>query len=353
MAAILAIMRAMSLAIKRDVGSFFSVTINNLFLFAALLTYSALVSGVKPISAIPFFTLLLLIILFPLSRDPLSKVPPSRRALWPLTRAQFIELRLVSLGLSPVVWIAFAVLLVTRQWMAALIFLGAALAAQIISAFGGMLLRRSSSLHPVRVIPALPGRLGGLVRNNARQILSSLDFYATLLISLGAIFYRFERRAPDPAAYPAIAMIIALALSTLAQCSFGLDASGLVRYRLFPLRGWQILLCKDIAFLGILLIFILPVSPNGLGSGITYGLVMIAVGRTPSLVMRIPQQRWRFAGGDLRFSALQLVAAPTLAFAEYRVSSWFLGVGLLLYLVSLFLGGWYWDKKLAGRQSSI
>jgi len=121
----------MALAIKRDVGTFFSVTLNNLFLFAAWLAYGAIAGGMKPAAALPFFFLLLLITIFPLSSDPLAKVPPDRRALWPLTQNQRIGLRLASLALSPILWIGLAVLLTTRGWGWALVFLLVALAAQI------------------------------------------------------------------------------------------------------------------------------------------------------------------------------------------------------------------------------
>jgi len=336
----------MGLAIKRDVGTFFSVTLNNLFLFAALLAYAAIASGMKPAAAMPFFFLLLLITIFPLSSDPLAKVPPDRRALWPLTQNQRIGLRLASLALSPILWIGLAVLLTTRGWGWALVFLLVALAAQIVSALGSLLLRHVPSLHPLRPIPALPGRLGGIIRNNIRQILSTLDFYSAMLFSMGAIFYRFFANPPDKAAYPVMANIVALALSTYTQCSFGLDSpSGLVRYRLLPLRGWHILLSKDIAFLAVLCVLLLPTG-QGVWSGLTFGLVVIAVGRWPSLVLRLPLKRWRFAGGDLRFSLAQFVTAPAIAFAEDRVSSWFLAAAFLFYLASLLVGGWYWDSRL-------
>lgn len=170
-------MRGMGLATKRDVRTFSSVTLNNLFLFAALLTYSALASGMKPLSAVPFYILLLFIIIFPLSIDPLKKIPPNRMASWPLTQSQLIGLRVASLGLSPVLWIGLVILVATRRWILAILFMIVALVAQLVTTVGALLLRHVPSLHPFRSIPALPGQLGGLIRNNVRQILSTLDFY--------------------------------------------------------------------------------------------------------------------------------------------------------------------------------
>ena len=49
---------------------------------------------------------------------------------------------------------------------------------------------------------------------------------------------------------PVLSILIALALITYAQSLFGVDfGSGMTLYRLLPLRGWEILLAKDLAFL--------------------------------------------------------------------------------------------------------
>jgi hypothetical protein len=81
-------LRALSRAIRRDLGTFASIKVNNFFLFVALLIYGALNSGLPPKSAYPFLLLLGLLLLFPLSSDPLSRIPPDRLALWPFNPAQ-------------------------------------------------------------------------------------------------------------------------------------------------------------------------------------------------------------------------------------------------------------------------
>jgi hypothetical protein len=85
MAALLAILKALRRAVGRDLGTFESIKVNNLFLFVVLLAYGALNTGLKPTSAYPFFVLLGFLLLFPLSSDPLGKIPPARLGLWPLT----------------------------------------------------------------------------------------------------------------------------------------------------------------------------------------------------------------------------------------------------------------------------
>lgn len=346
MAAVVAVLKALRLSIKRDLGTFLSIRFNNLFLFAALLAYTSAISGMRPIASIPFFLLLLLIILFPLSSDPLSRVPPSRMALWPLTNRQRIALRTASLGLSPILWLALLIFLLARRFVFAALFLVAAIVAQGLSFLGARLTRKLPQFNPIRHMPQFPGRVGGLIRHNIREILSILDFYAALMLSLGILLYRFVAYRPVSEAYPVLAMMVALALSTWTQCCFGLDfASGITRYKLLPLRGWQVLAAKDAAFVILLAILILPAGSSIL-AGLTFGFVVIAVGRYPSLASRLPLQRWRFASGDLRFTVLQFMLAPTLGFAASRNSPWFLGVAVVLYLISLLWGGWYFENLL-------
>ena len=70
---------------------------------------------------------------------------------------------------------------------------------------------------------ALPGRFEKLVRKNVRQMFSVLDTYLAILIGLAGLGYRLLARDPDRAAFPMLAMLAALALSTYAQCLFSLD----------------------------------------------------------------------------------------------------------------------------------
>ena len=77
MARLAAILKAIGRAIRRDLGTFGQLKTNNFFLFIALMIYSAAQSGVAPSSAYPLLLLLFLVMLFPLSSDPLDKVPPA------------------------------------------------------------------------------------------------------------------------------------------------------------------------------------------------------------------------------------------------------------------------------------
>ncbi len=343
MAAITTVLKALGKVIRRDLRTLRSVQFNNFFLFAALLTYSSLAGGRKPAGAAPFLLLLGLVLLFPLSSDPLAKIPATRLALWPLTSSQWWKLRLASLGLSPVLWAALIITVTTGNVLATGILLLAAVAAQTFLVFLKLLAKKAPRWSPYHYIPQLPGMLGGLVRNNIRQMLTVLDLYVAILLSVATGLYRWLNPQPEPRALLIMAFIVGVSLSTYAQCLFGLDsASALTRYRLLPLRGWQILLAKDIAFLGILFILVLPLRP---GPGLAFGLIAIIVGRYPSVVFRLPQKCWRFTSGDVRFGVLQMIFGIALGFGVSEGGKWFYVPVVIGYVVSISVGGWLWDKR--------
>jgi hypothetical protein len=127
--------------------------------------------------------------------------------------------------------------------------------------------------------------------------------------------------------------LIALALSTYAQCQFGLDSgSAMTRYRLLPLPLWQIVLAKDIAYLTILIVLVAPLS---VAAGLTSGLVALAIGRYSSLHRRSLQYRWRFTGGRVIVGVPQAILGFGLGFAAEQVSAVFLGIAATAYCVSL------------------
>jgi hypothetical protein len=343
LAAIIAILKALGRVVKRDLRTLRSIQFNNFFLFAMLLTYSSLASGRRPAGAAPFLLLLVLVLLFPLSSDPLAKIPEVRLALWPLTRGQWWRLRVASLGLSPVLWAALLVVAATRNLLLAAILVLFAVIAQSLLLLMSSLARRAPRWNPYRYVPQLPGTLGGLVRNNVRQMLTLLDLYVAMMVAIAGAAYRFLSDHPEPRALPIMAFVVGLALSTYAQCFFGLDsASALTRYRLLPLRGWQILLAKDIAFLGILFLLVLPLSPV---AGLAFGLAAVAIGRYPSISIRLQQKPWRFTSGDFRFGALQMILATALGFAVYENGKWFFIVVVVVYITSLLVGGWLWERE--------
>jgi hypothetical protein len=315
------ILSALSRAVRRDLGSFGSIVANNFFLFIALLMAGAFSSGVRPVSAYPYLTLLVFLMLFPLAADPLAKIPAVRLGLWPLGRRQHLALRAVALAFSPMLWltVALAIRLGSPQFALALALVAVPLLTHSLAA---------PRWQPLRQVPAF----GELMRNNLRQMLSVLDPYLAALIALFAIFARVRVLEGGAAG---MAMLIALALSTYTQCLFSLDGpAGLARYRLLPLAPWRILLAKDAAYLALLLLLVLPVEPV---AGLTCGLFALAIGRYPAVRYRLPVTRWRFTSGRVFFGVLQIIAgAATFAQPQSRWS--LLAIAAAAWCVSLWWG---------------
>jgi hypothetical protein len=111
---------------------------------------------------------------------------------------------------------------------------------------------------------------------------------------------------------------------------------------LLPLRGWEILLAKDAAFLAVLLVMLLPLDA---GPGMTFGLVALALGHHSSVLLELPQHRWRFTGGRLLpVGALQAVGGMAVGFVEYRRGWPVLAIATAGYLASLSYYGRRWER---------
>jgi len=136
-------------------------------------------------------------------------------------------------------------------------------------------------------------------------------------------------------------LLVALALSTCAQSLFGLDGdAGVTRYHLLPVRGWEILLAKDMAFLAILFVLLLPLD---VWPGMTFGLVALAFGHHSSVLLELPQQRWRFASGQLPFGAMQTAAGMAVGFVEHQQGWWVLALAAMGYAASVYYYGRRWE----------
>ena len=343
MAALAAILKALRRAVGRDLGTLEAIKVNNLFLFVALLVAGALSSGQPPKSAYPFFVLLGFLLLFPLSSDPLARIPRARLGLWPLSGRQKLGLRFASLALSPVTWIGSLILWRTARPLLALAFCGLAAAMQGALALGRCAVQRDPHWNVLGGIPQFPGRLGGLVRKNLREMLTMMDPYAAALLSIGGGAYRIFGAHPDAAAAPIVGLLMALTLSTGAQSLFALDGdAGMTRCHLLPLRGWEILLAKDIAFLAILLVLLLPLDP---WPGLAFGLAALAVGQKPSVRADLPQQRWRFASGNIAFGAMQTVGGMGIGFLEYRQGPAVLALAAMGCAASVYYYGRRWERE--------
>jgi len=337
MARLTAVLKAVATAFRRDWKSFGSLGANNLLPVSVYLLREAggfvyLIAGV--------------VTLLPMSGDPLRKIPPSRLSLWPLTRRERWLLRALSPWINPIFWLVMAL----AVWaLHGRITLGLwALAAGLFAAgfaLPALPIRAASSgvSWAWRRMPHFPGPLDQLIRKNLREILTTLDFYCALLLSLSLLFYRLFGPALPPEAMLAMTLLIVLALSTYTQSMFGLDGQGgLSRYRLLPLAGWQILAAKDGAFVAACILLTLPAAPSGPLAGLGAGLFLLATGHGPTVDQRRQQMRWRFTtSASIGYGILQSVLMGV-AGAGVFFHPWLLPPAMAVWAASL----WWYGKRV-------
>ena len=141
-----------------------------------------------------------------------------------------------------------------------------------------------------------------------------------------------------------MSLLVMLALSSYAQCLFGLDGiGGLTRYRLLPLRGWQILLAKDLAFLMVAVVLTLPLNPL---AGLAAALLVLTVGHDPSVKHMKPQVRWRFStGAPLGNGVVQVFTMSIAANGVTRSSVLLIVPCLAAYAASV----WWYGRRIDGN----
>ena len=333
MARLAAILRALALAYRRDWTALQSLAGNNFFL--ATVFFMGKAGGF-------LYLILGLVVLFPMSTDPMRKIPASRLALWPLERRERRLLRLVSPWVNPITWViaGLAIWTVGRTITAGL---WAFIAGVFLAGFLLSDLPFPSAPSMWRPIPAFPGRLNQLIRKNVREILSTLDFYCALILSLSAIGFRIAGVDMPGEAFMAMALLVVLALASYAQCLFGLDGEGgLSRYRLLPLRGWQLLAAKDAAFLLVAIALTLPLAPlPGAGAA----CVALAAGHAPAVEKPRTQTRWRFTIGVLIWNGVLQIVFMAMAASTIWTHPWALAPCVAAWLGSL----WWYGREMERR----
>jgi hypothetical protein len=341
-ARLLAVLRLVVVLVRRDLHSLSTLGLNNLFLCILFLLVGTISPRHAFWSTLLFQIVLLIPLLFSLSVDALARIPPIRLALWPLTSVQRFAVHLLALILNPAFWLFGSVLTLWGGLTPGVAYVALALTIQLIVFFCTLFVR--SSFRFFRFPPALPTRLGGLIQIQARHLFTVLDLYTALLLSIGGTAYRFLSSNPQPEAFPILALLISIALSTFAQRTFSLDSAGAIaRYRLLPLVGWKLLAAKDLAYLSVLALLVAPLS---LTVGLTFGLIAIAIGRYPAISKIVPQRQWRFTGGDIRFGIAQIILGVLAGLGAMRVGILAFVAACFAYAISLYLGGRWWDSNV-------
>jgi len=331
----LALLKALGLTAWRDVRSFGSITGQNFFIFVLLVAYQ------QAESAEFFFVILAAVMLLPLSADAVEKIPRERRLTWPLSKAGWALVRAGSFLLTPVAWLVF-IALVRMGWRVGVF---AAAWAALLQAVVLALKRvaRRSTISFLRWIPAPPGAIGAIIRLQWREMLRTLDPYVALVLLACTEAFRTFGKPLNPSARQILSLLITLIMSTQTQVLFGMDGTGAERYRQMPLRGWQILLAKDIAFLSLTAVFVLPLDfPSGFASAVA----VLSIGHYRSVLKIAPQQPWRFTSGALLPDGLiQIIALFAIGLQIRSMPGQLASLCLLTWVASLLFYGWQWDRR--------
>lgn len=277
-------------------------------------------------------------LLFPLSADPLRRIPPARQQLWPLARRDLLLLRLSAMAMSPGVWVLVLILLyVARQYLG-WDYLALAVVCVALAQFLGTARLNWPQIDFRRYVPGWPGVWGILFRKNLRELLQVLDSYPGWILALLAMGLGLAGQALNADARLGFTLLVVLSLSSYAQNQFALDGgSSYLRYRVWPCRGWQVLAAKDAALLFLVLIMNLPLAPL---SAVGAALVAAGVGHHATVYARTPQKRWRFtAGSQLGLGLLQVGALFGAGTLVHRQGPAALLLCLLVYAVSLVIYG--------------
>jgi hypothetical protein len=295
-----------STAAKRERKTFGSIATNNFFVASVLMADAA-----------GFLYLLgALAVLFPLSADPLRKIPADRLVLWPLSGKERRMLRLLTPWLNPVTWGLAALAIWGVKHTESLGVFGVAAA---LFAVGFFVPSVSAEPGFLRWIPAPGGAFVQLVRKSLREMMLTLDFYLALMLGLSAAAYRIYMPSFPDEGRMVMTLLIVLSLSSYAQCLFGLESTGgLTRYRLMPVEGWRILASKDVAYLIVILIATAPAAPL---TGLAAGLAALTVGHAASLQEGREQTRWRFSSGaSLGNGVSQVLLLMGAGVTAYRIT---------------------------------
>jgi hypothetical protein len=325
-----AILKWLARAAQRNRRSF-SFTGNNMH-YTAL----ALLFMLDAVAAGFLLIIMGVIVVLPLSSDPLRAIPKTRMGIWPLENDERRLLRLISPWLNPITWIVIALAI----WKGASLGIVALAAGVVVAGFAASAVSSGGAASPWRRVPGFPVRLNQMIRKDLREMLSTLDFFCGAFIAIAALAWRLSGLLP-PAAFFPLTVIAMLAISTCALTLFGLDgAAGMTRYRLMPLRGWKILLAKDAAYMSMAVLIAAPLSIPGAMAAAFVGL---AVGHRTSLRTLRAQSRWRFQTGPSFGDALsQIVPMVAAGAAVVYTSPLF-----LLPCVAAWAGStWYFGREI-------
>jgi hypothetical protein len=328
----------------KELSSFSSVRFNN-FLFCVLFIMSASVQQRRFQEAFWETSLFQLFLLTPIlitsSIDAQHRLPRPRVKLWPLTEIQRLLLTSVSFVFNPFFVVLFLGYLFWMGFATAFCFVLLGVLIHV-ATYATARLSWPVGLFNGGWLPILPLKYDGIVRVTVSEVTSTLDFWTAILIAASGTIYRLFGHSPEQEAFPILSLLVAIAMSTIAQRMLSMDEGrAILRYRLLPIAGWKLLVVQDTVFLLLVGIMVLPLN---LQVGLAFTFVAITFGRYPSLKQQARQHRWRFIGGDPRFGVAQVLLGGVAGIGAARIGPSFLAYAFILYLGSVFLGHRLWKR---------
>ncbi len=336
---VLVLLRAAWRVLRRKQESLIKIPANNMYYAAVAFAFIA-----DRGAAVFLLGLVLLVLVFPLSADPLALIPRSRLQVWPLTVRDQRLLRTIGPLLNPMTWVVTAVVL----WRRMALSLSVLIAGLFLVAFcTPSWVRASGHGRMLRWTLRFPRSLGLLVVKNLRGLVTTLDFYCALIPASAATAYRVAGLLPEDAGLP-MTWVILLCLSTCSQTLFGLDGrGGVTRYQLIPLSGWKVVLAKDLAFLLLLLLMTAALSPV---AGLAGGLIALATVRKAAIVENRAQVRWRLqVGTGFGPAIVQMMSMVVVAAWAASAGPLVLIPCVIVWVVSVWCGGRMLQSNLKRR----
>ena len=275
----------------------------------------------RPSSTAPWYLLIGPLYALPMAQRLHEQIPAARLALWPLPAWQKGLVHAASFALNPMFVLALLFAALSRHQAVGIgVFMAGAIAPLLTPP-------SPKSLGLLRRLPPFPGRLGGLILSDVREMLQTLDVVFAVIVALGGAAYRLLAQETDPLIPAVCGGLLVIVMSTLAQAN-----TVKTRLWLLPLSGTDILVSRDVAWLVVLLALGCTYELKVVIAG---GLAALAVGHRGSVV----QRRWQFSSGELRPTGLFQIVAVMIAGAAAQSYGWIVvPCAAAFYAVSL---RWY------------
>ena len=126
----------------------------------------------------------------------------------------------------------------------------------------------------------LPGRLGPIIQREHRSVVTIPDWWMAFLPVLVGIVYSFTALGSTTLRLSTIAIACALNMNLTSNC-LGMDRpGGLTRYVIFPIRGWDLLLAKNVGVACAVAIQVAPLLAIGvwMAGAVELGAALIVAG---------------------------------------------------------------------------